>query len=116
MPKFRKRPVVIEAREFNPGKDYDDALDVVKWCGGRAVDEGCEIDTLEGVMLARPGDMIAQGTSGEFYPVKPEIFAATYEPASAVPSQEELAATSRWQPLGPDGKPLPSTETQADGG
>lgn len=41
------------------------------------------IRTLEGVMEARDGDWIIKGVKGEFYPCKPDIFAATYEPCSA---------------------------------
>lgn len=40
---YQKRPVVIEARLFDPGADYDEALDVVKWAGGEATDDGCVI-------------------------------------------------------------------------
>jgi hypothetical protein len=36
---------------------------------------------MEGVMKASPGDWIIKGVKGEFYPCKPDIFAATYEPA-----------------------------------
>ncbi len=39
------------------------------------------IATLEGDMEAQPGDWIIQGVKGELYPCKPDIFAATYEPA-----------------------------------
>jgi len=39
------------------------------------------IGTLEGVMAAAPGDWIIRGVKGEIYPCKPDIFAATYEPA-----------------------------------
>ncbi len=39
------------------------------------------IITLEGTMEAVPGDWIIKGVKGEFYPCKPDIFAATYEPA-----------------------------------
>lgn len=35
--------------------------------------------TLEGNMLASKGDWIIRGVQGEFYPCKPDIFAATYE-------------------------------------
>lgn len=42
---------------------------------GRAV----VIRTLEGDMWAYPGDWIIRGVQGEFYPCKPDIFAATYE-------------------------------------
>ena len=38
------------------------------------------IATLEGVMSASPGDYIIRGVKGEFYPCKPDIFHATYEP------------------------------------
>lgn len=37
------------------------------------------IRTLEGDMHATPGDWIIRGVQGEFYPCKPDIFAATYE-------------------------------------
>ena len=37
------------------------------------------IRTLEGDMRATPGDYIVQGITGEFYPVKPNIFRRTYE-------------------------------------
>ena len=36
------------------------------------------IPTLEGVMTASLGDWIIKGVQGEFYPCKPDIFAATY--------------------------------------
>jgi hypothetical protein len=79
--RYRKKPVVIEARHFDPGRDYDDACAVVAWCGGTATDEGCDIATLEGTMTAVPGDWIIRGVQGEFYPCKPDIFEQTYEPA-----------------------------------
>lgn len=40
-----------------------------------------EIETLEGVMRAAPGDFIITGVNGEQYPCKPDIFNATYEAA-----------------------------------
>lgn len=40
-----------------------------------------EIRTLEGVMKADLGDWIICGVKGEFYPCKPDVFAATYEAA-----------------------------------
>ena len=39
------------------------------------------IGTLEGIHRAEPGDYIIRGVKGELYPCKPDIFAATYEPA-----------------------------------
>lgn len=40
------------------------------------------IDTLEGGHTVCPGDYIIRGIQGEFYPCKPDIFAATYEEVS----------------------------------
>ena len=37
------------------------------------------IDTLEGGHIVCPGDWIIKGIKGEFYPVKNDIFHATYE-------------------------------------
>jgi hypothetical protein len=38
------------------------------------------IETLEGAMRAQNDDYIICGVAGEYYPCKPEIFAATYAP------------------------------------
>lgn len=43
------------------------------------------IDTLEGGHIVCPGDWIATGVKGEHWPIKPDVFAATYEPAEAAP-------------------------------
>jgi hypothetical protein len=37
------------------------------------------VETREGIMRADPGDYVIRGVQGEFYPCKPDIFAATYE-------------------------------------
>lgn len=80
--KFRKRPVEIDAIEFKG--TLSSAHDVWSWSGrdpaisivaGRSI----RIQTLEGWMLASPGDWIIRGVKGELYPCKPDIFAATYE-------------------------------------
>lgn len=80
MPKFRKKPVVIDAIQFRAGEQpYELAGDVVT---GRIryTEEGTMlITTLEGIMEARPGDWIITGVNGEKYPCKPDIFEKTYE-------------------------------------
>ncbi|MFS7411438.1 hypothetical protein AB6889_02275 [Carnobacterium maltaromaticum] len=38
-----------------------------------------EIETLEGMMHAEPGDWIITGIKGEQYPVREDIFYETYE-------------------------------------
>ncbi|MDV2475130.1 hypothetical protein F8M49_21120 [Rhodococcus zopfii] len=37
------------------------------------------LGTLEGPLFVSPGDWVIRGVAGEFYPCKPDIFAATYE-------------------------------------
>ena len=79
MAKFRKKPVVIEARQWT-GANAPELLD---WIKPNARQEGASliIPTLEGDHEAGLGDWIIRGVKGEFYPCKPDIFAATYEPA-----------------------------------
>lgn len=84
MPKFRKKPVVIEAEQYVPGGQ----LHIEAWMIGHNAREqfgvsgdDVHIHTLEGIMTANPGDWIIRGVKGEFYPCKPDIFGATYEPA-----------------------------------
>jgi hypothetical protein len=88
MPKFRKKPVVIEAMQFN---SLDSYLEIVAWmkaCGDTSALANevkysmpiMLIQTLEGTMAANPGDWIIKGIKGEFYPCKPDVFEATYEP------------------------------------
>jgi hypothetical protein len=94
--KFRKIPVVIEAMQVprmlgSAGQPelFDVARDVAAWCGGELDQVSPShrpeifIKTLEGIMCASPGDWIIRGIKGEFYPCKPDIFAATYEAVSA---------------------------------
>jgi hypothetical protein len=99
--RWRKKPVEIEAWQVNDATRRA----VARWCGGYPTDdlawdydgaytgpdgrslvpdvggpaEGVFIRTLEGVMFARNGDWVIRGVQGEFYPCKPDIFAATYE-------------------------------------
>jgi hypothetical protein len=53
-----------------------------KHCGVRMHEHGW-IDTLEGGHIVCPGDFVITGVKGERYPCKPDIFAATYEPAES---------------------------------
>lgn len=80
--RYRKKPVEIEARLFTKGHGDE----IASWCGGMYGDHFADgpcvsITTLEGVMRALPGDWIIRGVHGEFYPCKPDIFEAIYEPA-----------------------------------
>lgn len=101
MSEFRKKPVVIEARIFTG----DNIETLQEWgapirrpwshrsdyrcphCGdswGRhaqitTLEDGGATGQFDG-QFACPGDYIIRGVKGEFYPCKPDIFAATYDP------------------------------------
>ena len=80
--KFRKRPVVIEARQLTAenGPELWEWADSEPFYAPDGSVDGLTILTLEGRMKADFGDWIIKGVQCEFYPVKPDIFAATYEP------------------------------------
>jgi hypothetical protein len=84
--KYRKKPVVIDAVQWT-GANVDEVLGFILTKGearrGLTDQNVILIDTLEGTMRADKGDWIIRGVKGEFYPCKPDIFAATYEPAAA---------------------------------
>lgn len=91
MPKYRKKPVVVEAVRWT-GSNLEEIRNFV---GSDLIEECVElfdikrtlkemlvdiaIDTLEGTMRVDYGDYIIKGVQGEFYPCKPDIFLATYE-------------------------------------
>lgn len=84
MARFRKKPVVIEAVQWT-NQPEPSSLDLILAMGCRprfAADGTADlmIPTIEGEMRARVGDWIVKGIKGEFYPVKPDVFEATYEP------------------------------------
>ena len=99
---YRKKPVVIEARQL--AGTTAECHAVYLWVEGNtlgsfeplavldgekpAPESGVSIDptdgalliaTLEGVMKANHGDWIIRGVAGEFYPCRGDIFEATYE-------------------------------------
>ena len=78
---FRKKPIVITALQVpamgeEPSTELHELVLSQNW---EANDDGIAIPTLEGVHLASPLDWIIRGIKGEYYPCKPDIFAATYD-------------------------------------
>lgn len=109
--KYRKKPIIVDATQwFKNGDHPQDNTEIFKGSDGKSFEgEGkvvryfrrpdisgkhfCEhcgirmhkhgwIDTLEGGHNVCPGDWIITGIKGEYYPCKPDIFEATYEPVS----------------------------------
>ncbi len=109
VPKYRKKPVVIEATQWFKNGDHpnDNSVfiessegagpfltegKVVRYYRTPSSDGlttckhcGCTIlyhgwiDTLEGGHIVCPADFVITGVKGEVYPCKPDIFEATYE-------------------------------------
>lgn len=103
---FQKRPVVIEAVQWT-GKNLFEVTafingvpPVLKGVGAAKWEEyeqlvaaaGLKIETLEGTMSAGVGDWIIRGVKGEFYPCKPDIFSATYDPVDSRDDSSKSAA------------------------
>lgn len=88
-----KKPVTIEFIEWTG----QNAINVVTFVDGeprlssqsvwdlwhencrKVLTEGLVIQTLEGPLSAKVGDLIIKGVQGEFYLCKPDIFAKTYD-------------------------------------
>lgn len=98
MPKFRKKPVIIEAIQFNGntniheienfvGKELKAELEseTAYVAGMGAPIFSLLIETKEGVMKAFKGDWVIKEAfptnDRDFYPCKPDIFEKIYEPA-----------------------------------
>ena len=85
MPKYRKKPVVIEAVQLTPDMMPPDWLVTAQstgiFCQRRNADGDTYwcIKTLEGEMKISPKDWIIKGIKGELYPCKPDVFERTYE-------------------------------------
>lgn len=98
MAQYRKKPVVIEAIQYNNINKEE----IEKFVGvtlrtevdSYHYDQGLPIPpkmflfiaTLEGEMRVDPMDYVIKGVKGEFYPCKPDIFEQTYELADGVPT------------------------------
>lgn len=90
--KFRKKPVIIEAIQFNGNNQ----IEVMQFIGKklesfkppREIEHDINITndmvyllilTLEGDMKCNRYDFVIKGVNGEFYSCKPDIFEKTYE-------------------------------------
>ena len=80
--KYRKKPIVIEATQWNGFNRGPYDLGVVPAPLDRNLPLSMGwISTLEGGHEVTPGDWIITGVEGERYPCKPSVFDATYDPA-----------------------------------
>lgn len=73
MPKFRKKPIIVEAIQWHIGKEIKGVyFDTDKF--------GYFVDTPEGPSKVSEGDWIIVGIAGERYPCRDDIFQVTYDP------------------------------------
>lgn len=93
MPRFRKKPIEIEAFQMTKQRRWDNSEwpnwlhmawnEEVDATGGVWCIDGDEqlfCGTLEGKHIIDFDDWIIQGIKGELYPCKPDIFEMTYDP------------------------------------
>jgi len=87
--RFRKKPVVVSAIQWT-GENlqsvdafFGDGFGDWQLFNVESDNPAIGIMTLEGSMRAGVGDWIIRGVQGEFYPCKPDIFEATYDPVLA---------------------------------
>ena len=90
MAKYCKKPVVIEAVQFDGTLQSVDGFmpyEAFEYRPGYRMPAGSAppsltVHTLEGAMLAQVNDYIIKGIDGEFYPCKPDIFRRSYDKVS----------------------------------
>ena len=86
MPRFRKRPLEVDAIQFTG----DNAFEVWAFMGCEDLVSNMElqatdhpvIETLEGNMTLTPGNWLIRGLAGEYYPCRQDVFETTYEPVA----------------------------------
>jgi|JI6StandDraft_1071083.scaffolds.fasta_scaffold758432_2 hypothetical protein len=81
---FRKKPVLIEAKQFDG--TLAGAAKLTTWMDAFGaswridpVEVELYVVTLEGEMRVSSGDWLIQGVAEEFYPCRADIFWATYD-------------------------------------
>lgn len=133
MAKFRKKPVTVEAMQFDGTVDC--AYEIVDWSGKNInlsrpaptledANSSCilSIPTLEGTMTASKGDWVIRGVKGELYPCKPDVFEATYDAVAdnevSIPTKRGVLAIEvgddDWEPTEAEMKELVDLFKQAD--
>jgi hypothetical protein len=86
--RYRRRPLIVEAEQWSPGKEVPGVRGT-----GPSPDPGCfiggrcnrpHVHTVHKgqTVTLEPGDwVIAEPDGLHYYPCKPDVFEATYEPA-----------------------------------
>lgn len=79
MAQYRKKPVVVEATQWNAPGDHPAVVTVPSFGGTRF--DAPHVLGKQGLVLVNAGDWIITESDGSgHYPCAPDIFTATYEP------------------------------------
>lgn len=127
--KVRKKPIVVEAITFDELVEYGKAnganiVNGMPWSfsyRGHPIthenDDCYLVPTLEGTMRFERGSLLMTGVKGEIYPIKPDIFAESYEVVDEEDEEDYGAVAYRaygdavfWQTM--SGSPMPKWEDQ----
>ncbi|MFF4777611.1 hypothetical protein ACFY05_32740 [Microtetraspora fusca] len=87
MPKYRRLPLVLDAVQFT-GDNFPDLAQFFREGYTGTLDwnddptTGGEILTVDGSITFEVGDWLIRGIEGEYYPIKDNVFRASYEPAA----------------------------------
>ena len=92
MRKFRKKPLVVEAMQFDGGEGS--AANLMAWSEGavtylpachslNAFNPELAVRTMEGRLLVSAGDWVIKGIKGEFYPHAEAFFFEAYDEVTA---------------------------------
>jgi len=89
MQKYRKKPIIIEAIEWDERSETfenlcNKGMNYMSYSGGSINFphiKNLRIETPQGTLNVNNGDFIIKGIKGEFYPCKPDIFQKTYDKA-----------------------------------
>ena len=120
MKQYRKKPIVIEAIQFD-GWNWKECMQFMSdkdlaFTDDLTRKENLKIDTLEGTMIANVGDFIIRGVKGEFYPCKPDVFAATYKPVEPTTNCSQLGSKFAIKQVGSEGGYVIYRENEFIGG
>ncbi|MEC0475655.1 hypothetical protein [Bacillus licheniformis] len=99
MPKYREKPVEVEAFKFAVDDTPEWFLEKTKnsYCEFHYDSNGvrCILPTSEGsVMIIHAGDFVIKGVEGEIYPCESSIFEKTYDPVDLSKKARKMAELS----------------------
>ena len=83
--KFRKKPIVIDAEQWFPGRQVDGVVIQSAEFGLAFIRTSKRNKMLSRKRFVSPGDWIITGIKGEKHLCKPDVFEATYEVVEEVP-------------------------------